>query len=29
MPPLALTDTQLDTVYRCAGPLAAVRPAGG
>ena len=28
MPPLALTDTQLDTVYRCAGPLApAVRPA--
>jgi hypothetical protein len=28
MPPLALTDSQLDTVYRCAGPLApAVRPA--
>jgi hypothetical protein len=26
--PLALTDSQLDTVYRCAGPLApAVRPA--
>jgi hypothetical protein len=28
MTPLALTDSQLDTVYRCAGPLApAVRPA--
>jgi hypothetical protein len=28
MPPLALTDSQLDTVYRCAGPLApAMRPA--
>jgi hypothetical protein len=30
MPPVALklTDSQLDTVYRCAGPLApAVRPA--
>jgi hypothetical protein len=28
MPPLALTDSQLDTVYRAAGPLApAVRPA--
>ena len=28
MPPLALTDSQLDAVYRCAGPLApAVRPA--
>jgi hypothetical protein len=28
MPPLALTDSQLDTVYRCAAPLApAVRPA--
>jgi hypothetical protein len=28
MPPLALTDAQLETVYRCAAPLApAVRPA--
>jgi hypothetical protein len=28
MPPLALTDSQLDAVYRAAGPLApAVRPA--
>jgi hypothetical protein len=28
MSPLALTDSQLETVYRCAGPLApAVRPA--
>jgi hypothetical protein len=28
MPPIRLTDSELDTVYRCAGPLApAVRPA--